>query len=150
MESRPGILRSDVRRFIGGAEMTGAIRALSLAVLALTALASTWISAAVACDPPYIVDEETGEVDEAAWDAGVEECARWVEEMEGVPSAADLAAQIITGLVAVGLSLWLRPKRAEPDVGDPRWTPSSLLSRAWWVFAALGGWLVLVAVARAL
>jgi hypothetical protein len=129
--------------------MTGAIRTVAVVVLAFPVLAATWITAAVACDPPYIVDEETGEFDQAAWDAGVEECARWVEEMEGVPSTADLAAQIMTGLVAVGLSLWLRPKRDEPDVGDPWWTQSSLLSRAWWVFAALGGWLVLVAVARA-
>jgi hypothetical protein len=119
--------------------------------LAVSVLAISWTGAAMACDPPYIVDEETGEFDQDAWDAGVEECARWVEEMEGSPPAADLAAQILTGLVAIGLALWWRPKRRELEASTSWWAMRRRrLPRSWWVFTALGSWLLLVAVARAL
>jgi hypothetical protein len=126
------------------------LRGLAVAWVVAAVLILVWSSQAIACDPPYIVDEETGEFDQAAWDAGVEECARWVEEMEGSPSAADLAAQITTGVVAVGLAVWWRPRRRELD-GSTSWRAMRhrRLPRSWLVFAALGGWLVLVAVARA-
>jgi hypothetical protein len=131
--------------------MIDVLRALSVAWLSASVLVLAWASPVMACDPPDLVDEETGEFDQAAWDAGVEECARWVEEMEGTPSAADLAAQVLTGVVATGLAVWWRPKRRELEAGTGWWTVRRhRLPRSWWVFAALGGWLVLVAVARAL
>jgi hypothetical protein len=128
-----------------------AAASFAAASFAAALLVVAWTGPAMACDPPYIVDEETGEFDQAAWDAGVEECARWVEEMEGSPSAADLAAQILTGLVAMGLAVWWRPKRRELE-GSASWWAMRYrrLPRSWWVFVALGSWLVFVAVARAL
>jgi hypothetical protein len=132
-----------------GHRRIGVLLAVAVACLAASVLVLAWTSPAIACDPPDIVDEETGELDQAAWDAGVEECARWVEEMEGSPSAADLAAQVLTGLAAVSLAVWWRPKRREMEGGSSWWAMRRhRLPRSWWVFAALGGWLLLVAVAH--
>jgi hypothetical protein len=135
----------------GGLTVRVELRPIAVVWLAAASLVVVWTSPALACDPSYIVDEETGEFDQASWDAGVEECARWVEEMEGTPSAADLAAQMLTGLVAAGLAVWWRPERRELDGNASLWSMRHRrLPRSWWVFAALGSWLLLVAVARAL
>jgi hypothetical protein len=113
---------------------------VAMAVAVSTALPS-W-----ACDPPYVVDEETGEFDQEAWDRGVAECADWVDEMEGRPSAADLAVQLAAGGIIVGFALWARPRRSEPR--EPLWSGNELLFRSWWLFVGLGGLLVVEGIAQ--
>jgi hypothetical protein len=79
-------------------------------------------SPADACDPPYIVDEETGEFDQEAWDAGVEECAEWVREMEG-GTARRAATLIGVGALTAGAAAvwWWRRRRSasSQEPGDP-------------------------------
>jgi hypothetical protein len=94
----------------GRAGTVGSAAVLVLAVVAALLLVGG--SPAAACDPPYIVDEVTGEVDEEAWEAGVEDCAEWVREMEGGTAHRDATILAVVGAAGVaGTVVWLRRRR---------------------------------------